>query len=96
MENIKTYAIGNGEITLSKRDADELRYILQREFLESVVRNTIEDNEEAFHFTSEKNRSRFVYEVVDVFDDLINIFGAFEETVYDYIFEHAEETGVSV
>ena len=96
MENIKTYAVGSGEITLTNRDADELRYMLQREFLEYVVRNIIEDNEGAFHFTSEKNRSRFANDVVDRFDDLVNIFGAFEEMVYDYIFEHAEEWGVSV
>ena len=96
MDNIKTYQIGNGEITLNKRDADELRYILQKDFLEYIVRNIVEYNEEAFHFSSDKNRSRFINDVTDRFDDLINIFGAFEETVSDYIFEYAEKIGVNV
>ena len=95
MDNIKTYAVGNGEITLNNRDADELRYILQHDFVEYVVRNIIDDNEEALRFTSEKNRSRFVNEIVEKYDDLINVFGAFEEMIYDTIFEHAEETGVN-
>ena len=96
MGNVKTYAVGNGEITLSVRDADELRCILQKELLENVVRGIIEDNEEAFHFTSEKSRSRFINEIVDGFDDLTNIYGAYEEQVSDFIFEHADEIGVSV
>ena len=96
MENIKTYAVGNGEITLTKRDADELRHILQSEFVEYVVRIIIEDYEDSFHFTSEKSRSRFIQEIVERQDDLINVFGCYEEMVQEDIFNYAEEIGVSV
>lgn len=43
-DNIKTYAVGNGEITLSDTDAEELRIILQTEHVRNVMASIVHDN----------------------------------------------------
>lgn len=67
-----TYAVGNGEITLTKYDAEELRIILQTEYLRSVVKELIDEHEDCFKFNSPSTKNRFIDEIVEMNDDCIN------------------------
>lgn len=95
MDIIKTYPIGNGEITLTAQDADELRRILQFEYIEGCIENIIENNHDYFHFTSEHNRSRFVSKVAERYDDLVNVYGCHGECLDEDVFYVASRVGVT-
>lgn len=95
MDTIKTYPIGNGEITLTAQDAEELRRILQFEYIEGCIENVIENNPDYFHFTSEHNRSAFVRKVANRYDDLVDVVGCHGECLDEDIFYVASRVGVT-
>lgn len=94
MDTIRTYAVGNGEITLTAQDAEELRIILQTEYVAHVINELIDAEPEAYRFPSTKSRSRFVDEMTGRFSDLRDIEGCFEEIVEDTMLERADELGI--
>ena len=94
MDSIRTYAVGNGEITLTAQDAEELRRILQFEYIEGCIENIIENNPDAFRFTSEHNRSRFVSRVAEMHDDLVDLYGSYGECLDETVFHVGTCAGV--
>ena len=96
MDTIKTYAVGNGEITLTKQDAEELRIILQNEYIESVINEIIDATPEYFCFPSAKVRARFVNTLVSQHDDMRDILGGYEENMTESIFHLARHMGLGV
>ena len=93
MDNIRTYAVGNGEITLSAEDANELRRILQYEYIEGCIENVIENDPDYFHFTSEHSRSKFVSKVVERYDDLVDVYGCHGECLDEDVYYVAQRVG---
>ena len=93
MEDIRTYAVGNGEITLSAQDAEELRRILQFEYIEGCIENIIENNPDYFLFTSEHSRSKFVHKVAERYDDLVDVCGCHGECLDEDVFYVACRVG---
>ena len=94
MESIRTYAIGNGEITLTDHDAEELRIILQTQHLEKVIRKIITENKSDFYFSSPSKLRHFVEEMIRLNDDLIGYDSLyFEETLEENIYNKASEYG---
>ena len=92
MDTIKTYAVGNGEITLTKQDAEELRIILQTEYLRKVIDEIVDENIDCFDFSSRSARNRFVDELVRMNDDCVNYDSSYyTEMLEENIFERAEE-----
>ena len=92
---IRTYAIGNGEITLTESDAEELRIILQTEYLARVIDGIIEENIKDFSFHSASARRHFVDEMVRLNDDLVSYDSLYyEETLEENIYHRAEELGL--
>lgn len=92
MDNIKTYAVGNGEITLTAQDADELRIMLQTEFLRNVINELIDQRIDQFKFSGLRSRRHFVDEMVRKCDDLINYDSLYyEETMMETIYDNANE-----
>ena len=82
MEDIRTYHVGSGEITLTAQDAEELRRILQFEYIEHCINEVIDADPKYFVFTSEHNRPAFIRKVADRYDDLVDIeVGALYEPV---------------
>lgn len=73
MNDIKTYAVGNGEITLSAQDAEELRIILQTDYLTKVVSEIIDEHSDCFNFSSSASRRHFIDEIVRMNDDIVNL-----------------------
>lgn len=94
MDTIRTYAVGNGEITLTEQDAEELRIILQTEYVARVINELIDAEPDAYCFPSKKSRSRFVDEMTHRFSDLRDVEGCFEEIVEDALLERADELGI--
>ena len=90
---IHTYRIGNGEITLTAQDAEELRRILQFEYIEGCIESIIDSNRNYFHFTSEHNRSAFVRKVAERYDDLVDVVGCHGECLDEDVFYDAEFSG---
>lgn len=95
MEDIRTYSVGNGEITLTAQDADELRKILQFEYIEGCIENIIENNPECFRFTAEHNRSKFVSKVALMHDDMVNMYGCYGECLDETVFHIAKCLGIT-
>lgn len=91
-----TICVGNRTLLLSAQEADDIRRILQLEYVKKCINSVIDDYPECFHFTSEKNRSRFVSELANNYDDMIDIWGCYEENLVESVFHHARETGVGV
>lgn len=92
MDNIKTYAIGNGEITLTSHDAEELRIMLQKDYLASVIDELIEQRIDCFKFSGKSARKHFVDELVNLNDDCVNYDSSyFEEMLEENIFNRAED-----
>ena len=96
MDTIKTYAVGNGEITLTEQDANELRIILQNEYMASVINEIIDATPECFRFPSAKVRRRFVDTLVHQHEDLRDILGGYEENMTESIFHLARHRGLGV
>ena len=94
MENIQTYAVGNGEITLTDFDAEELRIILQTKYIAYVINELIDSEPNLYKFNSEKQRYRFINEMVSRFTDLRDITGCYEEMLEEAMLERAEELGI--
>lgn len=95
MNDIRTYHVGNGEITLTAQDANELRKILQFEYIEGCIENVIENNPDCFHFTSEHPRSYFVEKVAGMHDDMVDMWGCYGENLDETVFHVARHVGVS-
>lgn len=95
MEDIRTYAVGNGEITLSAQDAEELRRLLQFEYIEHVVNEAIDSDPSFFHFTSEHNRSAFVHKFADRYEDIVDITGGHFECLDEDLTYVACRVGVT-
>lgn len=86
MDTIRTYPVGNGEITLTAQDAEELRRILQFEYIEQCVKKIVSAAPEAFHFSSERNLPLFARKIAEMHWDMVDIEGGYfeclDETVY--------------
>ena len=95
MENIRTYTVGNGEITLTAQDAEELRRLLQFEFVERRINEVIDSDPSFFRFTSEHNRPAFVRKVADRYDDLVDIYGCHGECLDEDVTYVACRVGVT-
>ena len=92
MDNIRTFAVGNGEITLTAQDAEELRIILQTEHLTKVVNELIDEREDQFSFPRRRSRRSFVDDIVRLHNDLINYDSLYyEETIMENIYNRAAE-----
>lgn len=92
MEDIRTYAVGNGEITLTAQDAEELRFILQTDYLAKVIDELIEKDADCFSFRSPASRRHFVDELVRMNDDCVNYDSSyFTEMLSENIFDRARE-----
>lgn len=85
MDNMKTYAVGNGEITLTAQDAEELRKLLMFDYIEKLITDIVKEDPEYFHFTSEKNRPKFCRELADEYIDYVNVEDGYEETLYESV-----------
>lgn len=95
MEDIRTYSIGSGEITLTAQDAEELRRILQFEYIEHCIHEVIDADPKFFLFTSEHTRSRFVRKVADRYDDLVDVEGGHFECLDEDVYYVACRVGVT-
>ena len=94
--NIKTYAVGSGEITLTLQDAEELRLILQTEHLYKVVTELIDQRIDCFSFPTPATKRHFIDEMVHLNDDLINYDSSYyEEMLLENIFLRAEAQGIA-
>lgn len=92
---MKTYAIGNGEITLTEQDAEELRIILQTEYLAKFINDIIDKNIDDLKLSGPRSRRHFVDELVRINSDLINYDSIyFEETMQENIFDQATDFGL--
>ena len=95
MDAIKTYAVGNGEITLSDHDAEELRIILQTEHLRKVIESLVKEYADDLNFNSEASRNNFISDLVEFNDDLISYDSIYHaETLTENIFLKAEAYGI--
>lgn len=91
-DDSQTYPVGSGEITLSAHDAEELRIMLQTEYLRSVINGLIEENKDDFALNSRSSRRHFVDELVRLNDDLINYDSIYhKETLMENIYSKASE-----
>lgn len=89
--NIKTYPIGSGEITLTAQDAEELRIMLQTEYLERTISELIDENAECFRFDRRSARRHLIDDLVRMNDDLINYDSScIEENLEENIFRRAD------
>ena len=92
MDNIKTYPVGSGEITLTEQDAEELRVMLQTEYLRRFINERIDKDIDSFSFKGPRSRRLFVDEVLRVNSDLISYDSIyFDETMTENIFDMASE-----
>ena len=92
MENIKTYPVGNGEITLTEQDAEELRIMLQTEHLRKVIDELIDERIDQFNFHGRRSRRSFVDDILRLHDDLISYDSLYyEETIMENIYNKANE-----
>ena len=95
MDTIKTYPIGNGEITLTAQDAEELRVMLQTEYLTKVINDIIDEHIDELKFPGPRSRRRFVDELVHYNSDLINYDSIYyEETMQENMFDTAQDRGL--
>lgn len=94
MDNIKTYAVGNGEIVLSAHDTEELRIILQTEYIEQIINEIIDAEDGVYNFYSEKSRSAFVRTMVGRCSDMRDIEGCYAEMLEDAMLEYADNLGI--
>ena len=94
MDTIKTYAIGSGEITLTEQDAEELRIMLQTEYLEKRINEIIDENINDLKFPGPRSRRRFVEKLVAMNSDLVSYDSIYyEETMMENMFDTAEDLG---
>lgn len=94
MDSIRTYSVGNGEITLTAHDAEELRIILQTEHMENVVNEIIDADPSVYRFYSDKARSAFVSNIVSRYSDLRDVEYCFAEVMEDAMLQYAEDLGI--
>lgn len=95
MEEIKTYAVGNGEITLTEQDAEELRIMLQTEYLKKRINEIIDENINYLKFPGPRSRRRFVEKLVVMNSDLVSYDSLYyEETMQENMFDTATDLGL--
>ena len=92
--NTITYPVGNGEITLTIDEADELRKLLQFDYIEHCITNVIENNPDFFHFTSEHPRHKFARKVAEMYDDMVDMYGVYGEALDESVFHIGKHVGV--
>ena len=95
MDSIKTYSVGSGEITLTAQDAEELRRLLQFEYIEHCVNEAIDADPSFFRFTSEHNRPAFVRKIAERYGDLVDVEGGYFECLDEDITYVASRVGVT-
>lgn len=84
MDTIKTYAIGNGEITLTASDAEELRLILQNEHLHKIITEVVTDHGKEFSHLSPSQLRHLYDEMMRINSDYINYDSSyFAETILE-------------
>lgn len=95
MADIRTYPIGNGEITLTAQDAEELRVMLQTEYLTKVINGIIDEHIDELKFPGPRSRRRFVDELVHLNSDLVNYDSIYyEENMQENMFDTAQDRGL--
>lgn len=95
-EKTQTYAVGNGEITLTESDAEELRIMLQTEHLRQVIDEIVGNNIDCFDFKTPSARKHFVDELVRMNDDCVNYDSSYyTEMLEENIFNRAEELKIA-
>lgn len=96
-DNIKTYAVGNGEITLSDTDAEELRIILQTEHVRNVMASIVRNNIGDLNLPGKRCERSLIDWLTDAFGEYITIDPETDihvvETAEDMMFGRAEELG---
>lgn len=96
-DNIKTYAVGNGEITLSDTDAEELRIILQTEHVRNVMASIVRNNISDLNLPGKRCERSLVDWLTDAFGEYITIDPETDihvtETAEDMMFGRAEDLG---
>lgn len=93
---IRTYAVGSGEITLSASDAEELRIMLQREHVRNFIEGIVEKNRQDLNLPGERSRRGLVDWLTDSFDEYITLnedYTHVTETIEDLLFSRAEGLG---
>lgn len=96
-DNIKTYAVGNGEITLSDSDAEELRIILQTEHVRNVMASIVHNNINDLNLPGKRCERSLVDWLTNAFGEYITIDPETDihvtETAEDMMFGRADELG---
>ena len=96
-DNIKTYAVGNGEITLSDSDAEELRIILQTEHVRSVMASIVHNNINDLNLPGKRCERSLVDWLTNAFGEYITIDPETDihviETAEDMMFGRADNLG---
>ena len=88
------YPVGNRMIAMTEEEADNLRVLLQTEFIRKRINDIIEKNSDCFHFTSDASRPLFVARLADMHYDLIDIVDCYEENLEEAVFQFARDMGV--
>ena len=94
---VKTYAVGNGEITLSASDAEELRIMLQTEHVRSVMESVVHDNLGDLNLPGKRCERALVDWLTEAFGDYVTLDPETDiyviETAEDIMFGRAEDLG---
>ena len=72
MENIKTYPVGNGEIELTESDADELRILLQFDYLRKITQKIIVEHKNDFNHLTPTQYERLLDEMERINSDFVH------------------------
>ena len=92
MDTIRTYAVGNGEITLTSADAEELRRILQTEFLRGIITEILNEHKEEFSTLSRPQFRHLLDKMLRINSDYINYDSTyFEENIIENALRIAED-----
>ena len=94
---IRTYAVGSGEITLTASDAEELRLILQREHVHSVMESVVHNNIDDLKLPGKRCERALADWLTESFGEYITLDPETDihviETAEDLMFGRAEDLG---
>lgn len=94
---VKTYAVGSGEITLTASDAEELRIMLQREHVHSVMEAVVHDNIDNLKLPGKRCERALADWLTEAFGEYVTIDPETDihviETAEDLMFGRAEDLG---
>ena len=95
--NVKTFAVGSGEITLTASDAEELRIMLQRDHVHSVMEALVHDNLDDLKLPGKRCERALADWLTEAFGEYITIDPETDihviETAEDLMFGRAEDLG---